>query len=121
MLDLSCIMWDLSLWPMDSLVAARAAQYARAQSPHGVWDLSSRTRDQTHVCFIGRWNLNHWTTREIPLLCFYREATQLSVARVRMAKTHLSKSEKGNPLLRHIFVTCKKNVFMQTDVAHDGK
>ena len=72
-LGLSCIMWDLSLWPMDSLVAARAAQCARAQSPHGVWDLSSRARDQTHVCFIGRWNLNHWTTREIPLLCFYRQ------------------------------------------------
>ena len=73
MLGLSCNMWDLSLWPMDSLVAARAAQCARAQSPHGVWDLSSRARDQTHVCFIGRWNLNHWTTREIPLLCFYRQ------------------------------------------------
>ena len=27
---------------------------------------SSRTRDRTHVPCIGRWILNHWTTREVP-------------------------------------------------------
>ena len=27
---------------------------------------SSQTRDQTHVLCIGRWILNHWTTREVP-------------------------------------------------------
>ena len=30
-----------------------------------MWDLSSQTRDWTHVHCIGRWILNHWTTREI--------------------------------------------------------
>jgi len=30
-----------------------------------MWDLSSQTRDWTHVPCIGRWILNHWTTREI--------------------------------------------------------
>ena len=30
-----------------------------------MWDLSSRTRDQTHVPCIGRQILNHWTTREV--------------------------------------------------------
>ena len=30
-----------------------------------MWDLSSLTRDQTHVPFIGRQILNHWTTREV--------------------------------------------------------
>ena len=26
------------------------------------------TRDQIHVPYIGRWFLNHWTTREVPLI-----------------------------------------------------
>ena len=30
-----------------------------------MWELSSPTRDQIHVCCIGRWILNHWTTREV--------------------------------------------------------
>ena len=29
-----------------------------------MWDLSSRTRDRTHIPCIGRQILNHWTTRE---------------------------------------------------------
>ena len=32
----------------------------------GMWDLSSQTRDQTCVLCIGRWILNHWTTRQVP-------------------------------------------------------
>ena len=28
--------------------------------------LSSLTRNQTHVPYIGRWILNHWTTKEVP-------------------------------------------------------
>ena len=31
----------------------------------GMWDLSSPTRDQTCIPCIGRWSLNHWTTREV--------------------------------------------------------
>ena len=31
--------------------------------PRGMWNLSSPTRDQTHVSYI----LNHWTTREVSL------------------------------------------------------
>ena len=27
---------------------------------------SSQTRDQTHISCIGRWILNHWTTRKVP-------------------------------------------------------
>ena len=33
--------------------------------PHGMWDLSSPTRDQTHTPGIGGQSLNHWTTREV--------------------------------------------------------
>ena len=31
-----------------------------------MWDLNSPTRDGTHVLYIGRWILTHWTTREVP-------------------------------------------------------
>ena len=36
-----------------------------------MWDLSSPTRDQTCVPCIGRWILNHWTTRKAPGFCFF--------------------------------------------------
>ena len=39
----------------------------------GVWDLSSLTRDLTHVPVSAAWSLNHWSTREVlsnvPLKC----------------------------------------------------
>ena len=42
-----------------------------AQLPRGTWDLSSPTRDRTHVPCTGRRILNHWTTREVPhMICF---------------------------------------------------
>ena len=31
-----------------------------------MWDLSSPTKDQTHIPCIGRQSLNHWTSREVP-------------------------------------------------------
>ena len=46
-----------------------------AQLPHGMWDLSSPTRDQIHVPCIGRQILNHWTTREVPPLFFKKMKT----------------------------------------------
>ena len=38
--------------------------------PQAMCDLSSPTRDQTHTPCIGRWNLNHWTVREVPRSTF---------------------------------------------------
>ena len=35
-----------------------------------MWDLSSRTRDQTHTPRTGRQSLNHWTAREVPRMIF---------------------------------------------------
>ena len=40
--------------------------------PHGMWDLSSLTRDQTRVPCIVRRILYHWTTREVPQPFFLR-------------------------------------------------
>ena len=37
----------------------------RAQPPQDMWNLSSWTRDQTHVPCIGRHICNHWTTRQV--------------------------------------------------------
>ena len=33
-----------------------------------MWDSSSLTRNQTHISYIGRQILNHWTTRDVPRL-----------------------------------------------------
>ena len=32
----------------------------------GIWDLSFLIRDQTHIPWIGRQILSHWTTRQVP-------------------------------------------------------
>ena len=54
-------------------VVARTVPHALTLTPsffffwlQGMWDLSSQTRDQTCVLCIGRWILNHWTTRQVP-------------------------------------------------------
>ena len=35
--------------------------------PWGMWDLSFLARDWTHAPYTGRWSLNHWTSREVPM------------------------------------------------------
>ena len=35
-------------------------------APHGMWDLSCRTRDQTQAPAEEAQSLNHWTTRVVP-------------------------------------------------------
>ena len=34
----------------------------------GLQDLSSLTRDRTHIHCLGRWSLNHWAARKVPPL-----------------------------------------------------
>ena len=34
-----------------------------------MWDLSSGTRDRSQPLCIGRCNLNHWTAREVLVMC----------------------------------------------------
>ena len=52
----SCGWWVQQLWHL-GLVAL-------------VWDLSSQIRGGACVPCIGRWVLNHWTTREVPVSAF---------------------------------------------------
>ena len=40
-------------------------------APHSMWNLSSLTRDRTRAPCIGRRILNHWITREIPVLIYF--------------------------------------------------
>ena len=71
-MDLHCIMWDPSLGHMDSLIVACGLRSGSrwAEVLCGKRDLSSPTRDQTHVPWISRWILNRWTTREAHLFIF---------------------------------------------------
>ena len=41
--------------------------YVLAFWPWGMWNLISLTRNGTHTPFMGRWSLNHWTTREVSI------------------------------------------------------
>ena len=42
-----------------------------------MWHLSSPIKDQTHIPCIGRWILNHWTTREVPILIFFKGSPEV--------------------------------------------
>lgn len=70
--DLCCVMWDLSLWRPDSLVAAHGLQIQLricstwAELPCGMWNLSFPTKDGTSVFCVAWWILNYWITREVP-------------------------------------------------------
>ena len=81
MLDLHCY---TQAFPSRSKWASHCigSSYCRAWAQVHGWEVvltglvaprhveSSRTRDQTRVPCIGRWILNHWTTREVPQSAF---------------------------------------------------
>ena len=75
-----------------------------------MWDVSSPTRDQTHIPCIVRWIFNHWTTREVPTLYLYFEAWGLragEISRKRMKSSlpseelSLPQAWKDTPVKRH--------------------
>ena len=51
-----------------NLLATLLLFYVLVFWPQGMWDLGSLTRDGTHTPCIGRRSLNHWTTREVPVI-----------------------------------------------------
>ena len=57
-------------------------------SGSGMWDLSSPTRDRTHVPCFGRWILNHWTTREVPIVGYFGRFLPLLLPVSRRKVTH---------------------------------
>ena len=60
----------LLLWRTGSragrLSSCPVRAYGMWNVEHGMWNLSSLTKDWAGVPCIGRWILNHWTTREVP-------------------------------------------------------
>ena len=77
--EFCCIMWDLLLQHTGSLTVAHGLSScniwdpelkgfsggsAQAWLPHGMWDLSSLTRDSTCVPCIARWILNYTTHQQ---------------------------------------------------------
>ena len=91
--------------------------------PQDMWDLSSLTRDWTCTPCIGRWRLNHWVTREVPLLYLdCKDFTQLytSVKTHRNAHTHkgefylliIPHTQKVNE--RHFYQVEVKTIKMQS-------
>ena len=81
-MTVSCgIMWDLSLWCRDSLAVKHELYSVQAQllwcmDLAALWHVgSSWTRDPIHVPCIGRWILNHRTTREAPVIFFIKSVS----------------------------------------------
>ena len=60
---------DRGAWPAAVHGVTKSWMQPKWLSMHArMWDLSSPSRDRTLIPCIGRKILNHWTTREFPLL-----------------------------------------------------
>ena len=67
--------WLLLLWSTGTRLLG--PQHLCCPGLAAPWHVEySWTRDRTHVPCIGRWTLNHWTTREVPLFPFYDQTCQ---------------------------------------------
>ena len=53
-------------WSLYCISSNIASAFCFGSLDMRLWDLSSQTRDWSHSPCIGRWSLNHWTTREVP-------------------------------------------------------
>ena len=53
-------------WCTGSRAQGLSSCHMWAWLPCSMWDISSWTRDQTHILCNGRLILNHWTAREVP-------------------------------------------------------
>ena len=61
------------LWGTRPSVAvwAHSLQLQGLSCPIGIWDLSSQTRNRTHIPCTVRWILNPWSSREVPEISFF--------------------------------------------------
>ena len=64
------------IWRMASRARGLSSYGSWALLSRGTWHLSSLTRGQTLVSCIGRWSLNHCTTREVPLVFLEMEISK---------------------------------------------
>ena len=66
-------LWFLFLWSMGSKAWVQWLWHTGLLTPQHVE--SSQTRRRIHDSWIGRWILNHWTTREVQKLAFLTRTT----------------------------------------------
>ena len=90
---------------MGSRACGLSSCIVQARLLHSMWDLSSLTRDGTHMPCIARWILNHWITREVlrplvsPVQLFF--LCVLTWRRKEERKFSGASSYKGiNPIMR---------------------
>lgn len=65
---------------------------------HGLWDLSSGTRDPTSTTCIGRQSCNHWTASEVPehmILWFFSEGDHSLIKILKEEGENLGFTEAG--------------------------
>ena len=65
---------------------------------HGMWDLSSGTRDPTSTTCIGRQSCNHWTASEVPehmILWFFSEGDHSLIKILKEEGENLGFTEAG--------------------------
>ena len=68
-LNLSLLQWKRGVLILDyGKCCLLLLFYGLVFWPQGMWNLSSSTRDGTHSPYTGKGSLNHWTTREVPIL-----------------------------------------------------
>ena len=73
-----------------------SAVYVLVFWPLGIWDFSSPARDQTQTPCTGRLRLNHWTSREVPVVQSLRHIqlfrTLWTIARQASLNSTISRS-----------------------------
>ena len=67
---------------------------------HGTRDLSSLTKDRTHVSCIARWILNPWTTREVLVEGFLKELVRSDVfpGKLTLAEEEMQRGPAWRPM-----------------------
>ena len=68
-----------------------------------MWDLSSPTIDQTHTLCVGKQSLNHWTSREIPLLTYLVSSLSCFQCSLGHSSTFFSLAENTSHSVAAIF------------------
>ena len=76
-----------------------------------MWDLSSPTRDQTHIPCIGNMSLIHWTIREVPRTIFLKLRSDSSTPQFKAGQWFLLLSRTKSQTLKCTLVLASTQLF----------
>ena len=95
-----------------------ALKHAGLVAPWDIWNITSPTRDQTHVPCNVRWILSHWTTRRVPKLAFKRSntSTWYTIWKAQMNNKTESPLEKTNYYFLKCFFSKAFYTFRNMDI-----